>query len=488
MLKFDKVHISLTSTFSKLMNHDYFEILAAKFVAAAARSVSEQLISSVFASPLSARSPDLCMLWHQGYRKNHSVKLFFSLFLSMLLAFLKGMIRLTTNSKPFGYAVYGKIADSILVVTSLCGTLTPDGEYKTVYVETVKDDALFIFGPFNSCGKNLKKIKDLLFTEKLILIYSLAKSGCLATTKLDCKIHDKVLLLLQWFCWTLSFQWLHDYYLEKSLSDTVKKYGIKKVGCIHEMHYYARIVWRVARKYKAKSYTIQHAAFSGDKRWYICLSEEIESGLALPDVMYVYNDRVSNVLKHYYRQTNFYQGCSARYTHWKNVDRIKGKGKCYLFVGALAGFDNDVLIAAIRCLLKTSTELLPVRLRLHPFAKLSCGVRRWIRASLKKGIIEISKDTPLRDDLEGAAVVIGMSTTVLEESLVLGRPVVQINHPDFREFIDIGDVKGVMKRNYKELLAKDLTDVSSLEVDHIEMRKRLGLQHETINYKRLFAK
>lgn len=470
------------------MNSEYFEVLAAKFVAEAARSVSEKLISSVFASPLSARSSDICMLWHQGYRKRHSVKLFLALLLSMLLGFLKGMVRLATNSKPFGYAIYGKITDSILVVTSLCGSQTPDGDYKTVYVETVKDDALFVFGPYNSCGKNSEEIKCLLFTEMLILSYSLVKSGLRATARLDCKMFDKVLLLLKWLCWTLSFQWLHDYYLEKSLSDTVKKYGIQKVGCIHEMHYYARVVWRVAKKYKAKSYTIQHAAFSNGKRWYICLSEEIESGLELPDVMYVYNKRVANVLKHYYRKTDFYLGCSTRYSHWKAVSGIEKNGKYYLFVSALAGFDNDVLITALRSLLKTSTELLPVRLRLHPFAKLSYCVKRWIRTSLKKGIIGISKNASLRDDLENAAVVIGMSTTVLEESLLLGRPVIQINHPDFREFIDIGGVEGVMKRNYRELLAKDLIDASSLKVDHMEMRKRLGLQHEVIDYKRLFAK
>ncbi|MGR3302430.1 MAG: hypothetical protein ACUZ8I_07975 [Candidatus Scalindua sp.] len=470
------------------MFHDNIELMAAKFVAITARSVPDKLISSVFASPLSARSPDLCMLWHPVYRKNHSAKLFFVLLLSMFYSSLKGIIKLATNHKHFGYAIYGKVEDSILVVPSICGIQTSEGEYKTSYVDTVKGDALFVFGPFNSCGTNSVRIKELLLAEKLILIYSLAKSGLRASVRLDCRMFDNILLLLVWFSWALSFQWLNDYYLEKSLSKTVKKYNIQKIGCIHEMHSYVRVVWRVAKKYKAKSYTIQHAAISPGKRWYFCYPEEIERGLKLPDVMYVYNEKVVNTLKEYYKDTRFSFGCSARYSHWKNVEKSEKKGKYYLFVGALAGFDNDVLITTLSRLLKASTELLPVRLRLHPFAKISYGVKRWIRTSSKKGIVEISNNTSLRDDLENAAVVIGMSTTVLEESLLLGRPVIQINHPDFREFIDIGGVEGSIKRNYRELLLKDLIDASSLKVDHMEMRKRLGLQNEIIDYKRLFAR
>jgi hypothetical protein len=127
-------------------------------------------------------------------------------------------------------------------------------------------------------------------------------------------------------------------------------------------------------------------------------------------------------------------------------------------------------------------------LRLHPFAKLSYGVRRWIRLSLDKGDICMSKDdSSLIADLESAIAVIGMSTTVLEEALLVGRPVVQLQHPDYREFIDIDGVEGVMKMDYRKLLAKDLIDASTLTVDHVGMRERLGLQNEIIDYKRLFA-
>lgn len=476
------------TTSNELIDSDYLELLAAKFVAIIARSVPDKLISSVFASPLSARSPDLCMLWHPVYRKNYRAKLFFVLLLSMFYSSLKGIIKLAINHKNFGYAIYGKVDNSILVVPSMCGTQASGGEYKTSYVDTVKGDALFVFGPYNSCGTNSARIKELLLAEKLTLIYSLAKSGLCASARLDCRMIDNIFLLLVWFSWALSFQWLNDYYLEKALSKTVKKYNIQKIGCIHEMHSYVRVVWRVAKKYKAKGYAIQHAAISPGKRWYFCYPEQIEIGLALPDVMYVYNENVINMLKVYYKDTRFFFGCSARYSHWKNVEKSEKKGKYYLFVGGLAGFDNYVLITTLGRLLKTSTELLPVRLRLHPFAKISYHAKCWIRKSLKKGVIEISDNASLRDDLENAAVVIGMSTTVLEEALLVGCPVIQLQHQNYREFIDIDGVEGVMKIDYRKLFAKDLEDASTLKVDHMEMRKRLGLHNEIIDYKRLFSR
>jgi hypothetical protein len=475
-------------TFDKgMMNDDYFEKLAAKFVVLVARTVPGELTSSIFASPLSVRNSDNCMLWHPGYRNNHRVKLFIVLSFSVFSESLKGVVRLMTNIKSFEYAIYGKIKDSILVIVSLCGIQNTNGEYKTAYVKTDKDDALFVFGPYKSCGINSVRVENLLLTEKFLLVSSLVKSTLFATARLDCKISDKVLLVLKWLSWALSLRWLHDYYLEKSLSEIVERYNTRKIGCIHEMHSHARIVWRVAKRFKARGYTIQHAAFSDGKRWYFCYSEEIESGLRLPDIIYVHSDRVSNVLKQYYEGTDFYLGCSARYSQWKDVKRSEKKGKYYLFVAGLAGFDNDVLMTTLSRLLDTPTELLPVRLRLHPYAEISYGVKRWIRTSLRNNIIELSNNVSLRDDLENAAVVIGMSSTVLEESLLLGRPVVQLQHPDYREYIDIGGIKGSMKMDYRKLLPKDLIDVSTLKVDHLEARKRLGLENEIVDYKRLFA-
>ncbi|MBI4825096.1 MAG: hypothetical protein HY807_01550 [Nitrospirae bacterium] len=463
-----------------------FEQLSARFIAAAVRSAPEKLAAPIFASPLSARSPDLCMLWHPGYRKRHSLRLFAGSIASSGAAFIKGIVKLLISPRSFGYAIYGTIEESILVITSMCGSETPDGKYKTPYVETEADDALFVFGPKKDCGKNPVDVNELPMTEKMAMSFILIKSGMSAFLEIKGGRLEKSLLLLKWLEWALSLQWLHDYYLEEALSKIVEKHKIKKIGCIHEMHFYSRVVWRVAARYNCKGYTIQHAAFSRGKRWYFCLPDELESGLKLPDVMYVYSKRVSDILKQYYKNTSFYLGCSARYAHWKNVSLSDKRGGYFLFVGALARFDNDVLIAALQKIAAASNEDLPLRLRLHPFADLSRSSKSWIHSSREKGIIIVSKETSLRDDIENASAVIGMSTTVLEEALIMGRPVIQLTHPDYLEYIDIDGIEGVQKLDHMDVSSKALGGIAGRQVDPDEMRNRLGLNNPVITYRRLF--
>ena len=318
-------------------------------------------------------------------------------------------------------------------------------------------------------------------------MHVITRSGLFAFLKIEGRLFEKSLLLLQWLSWALSFEWLRDRYLEKSLSEIVKKYGIKKIGCTHEMHSYARIVWRVAAEYNAMGYTVQHAALTRGKRWYFCYPEEKRGGLKLPDVMYIYNRKVVDTLKPFYENTRFLLGCSGRYAHWKDVKRSDSKGKYYLFVGALAGFANEVLIASLRTLLKNAKESMPIRLRLHPFAKLGYNQKHWMQSLVKKGIIEISKDISLKTDIEDAIAVIGMSTTVLEEALLLGRPVIQICHPDYLQFIEIDGIQGATKKDYRELFPRDLLEASNLSVDCEMIRNKLGLGHSVVTYKQLFS-
>ena len=468
------------------MDSNPFEYLTVKFLDAATGVAIKSTISLIHSSPLSARSPDLCMLWHPGYRKRHSLRLFVESTASLVAAFFKGIVKLLISPRSFGYALYGVIGESILVITSMCGSETPDGTYKTPYIETEENDALFVFGLMKDCGRNQKTVNELSVIDKVVLTCALFRIGISAFITIKGAKLEKSLLLLNWLTWAVSLQWLHNYYLEETLSEIVKRYGIKKIGCIHEMHFYSRVVWRVAARYNCKGYTIQHAAFSPGKRWYFCFPEELEGGLKLPDVMYVYSEKVSDLLKQYYKNTSFYLGCSARYAHWKDVARSDKRGGCFLFVGALARFDNDVLISALRKIADTSHENAPLRLRLHPFADLSRWSKRWIRSSQGKGIISISKGTSLRDDIENSAAVIGMSTTVLEEALIIGRPVIQITHPEYLEYIDIDGIEGVKKMDYMDLSFKALSDIAGHRVDSDEMRNRLGLNNPVITYKRLF--
>ncbi|MCP4265467.1 MAG: hypothetical protein GY777_07820 [Candidatus Brocadiaceae bacterium] len=469
------------------MNVDSFENLAARIVASITKLSPNQFTSLIITSPLCTRTPDICILWHAGYRKDHRIGILFKQLFIVGMGFLKGFISLITNIRSYEYALFGEIKNTILVVASTSGYVTSNNEYKTDYVYTEKSDSVFAFGPMGSCGKNAVESASLSLRYKVFLVYMLIKNGTVAFFEIKGDLFEKIILLLEWFEWAVSLKWLYFYNLEVALTKVVKNYNIKKVGCVHEMHPYARVAWRVASKYKAVSCTIQHAAITTGKRWYFSYKEELESGLILPDVLYAYNSRVVKVLKPYFRNTRFVLGCSCRYAHWKDIHTNEEKrGRYYLFVGALASFDNNVLIASLRKLLKESDKSTPIRLRLHPAAQICRKGRYWIKSKVKQGVIEISNGTSLKDDIKDAIVVIGMSTTVLEESLLLHCPVVQLTHPDYLQFIDIDGIPGVMKIDYRELSTGILLSISNVQVDSSEARERLGLNQSLVTYKRLF--
>ena len=470
------------------LGKDYFEQIAAEFTAKVAASASEELKSVIFSSPLSARNSDLCMLWHPVYRNRNRTRLIVKLLISIFLRGLKGLAKFVYSFNRLGYAISGRIKSSILVVPSICASQVKDGGFKTAYVSTDREDGMFVLGPVSSLGDRATRIPKLVFKRKLFFLIELTNSGMSAFSSVKGELFGRVVLLLEWLSWVWSFEWLYVYYLDCALSQTLEKYGISRVGCIHEMHAYSRTIWIVAARYKAKGFTVQHASISAGKRWYFPYPEEINSGLILPDVMYIYNHTVSDILKPYYENTQFILGCSSRYSHWKNIRKCTNKGMNYLFVGALAEFDNKVLILAIDNLLSATAERIPIRLRLHPAVQLRPWMRGWIRNKARKHEIELSVDKSLREDLKRASVVIGMSTTVLEEAVLLGRPVIQITHPDYLQFIDIDGIDGIIKKSYRDISVNDLVRIACHEVESSGMmRDELGLDHPEVTYKRLFA-
>lgn len=469
------------------MSADDFEQLAAKFIAVVVQKTPKKLVSIIFASPLSARSPDLCMLWHHGYRNKHSFKILIDQLGTIAVNSFKGFLQLIFNIKPVGYALYGKIDDTLLVSPAALGQITDDDQYKTAYVSTKKDNAVFVFGSANNCGKKVEKVAGLKFKDKLLRTCLLINGGIHAFFLVKGSVFEKMLLLLEWFSWVVSLQWLYDYYLERSLSEVVEKYRIKKIGCIHEMHSYARIVWRVASEYGAKGFAVQHAAVTSGKRWYFCYSEEIQRGLKLPSIMYVYNKGVIELLKPHFDITQFKLGCSSRYVHWKTVRENNNRGKYYLFVGALAGFDNKILFELLKRLADIQKSPLPIKVRLHQCAITTKAFRSWLETSENNGVLEISRNTALNDDLNSAITIIGMSTTVLEEALLLGRPVIQITHPDYLKFIDLEGIQGAITIDYDKLSAQDLINMPNAEVNSEALKEKLGLSEEEVTYNRLFS-
>jgi len=373
------------------------------------------------------------------------------------------------------------------VITSTCANRLKNGEFKTDYVSTAQEDGIFVFGPVSFLGSKATIIPRLALKRKLFLTIDLLKCGIRAFSGVKGERFDKILLLLEWLSWVCALGWLRFYYLDYALSQVLAKSGIRKVGCTHEMHAYSRTVWIVAHRYGAKGYTVQHASISAGKRWYFPYLNEINSGLILPDFMYIFNATVCDILKPYYENTQFIFGCSCRYSKWKNIRGNHNKGTKFLFVGSLAEFDNKALILAMDHTLNTAGKRIPARLRLHPAADLSSWMKDWIRTKTENHEIELSAEKSLPDDLNCASVVIGMSTTVLAEALLLNRPVIQIRHPDYLQFMDIGGIDGVVSMGYRDISVSDLDRIACHEFAPSGIRDKLGLNNEDVTYKRLFT-
>jgi hypothetical protein len=466
---------------------DYFERLASDFVCSAVKKVPGHLAALVFASPLCARSPDLCLMWHPRYRERHKKSLIVKLCFQVLIDSLKGIVKYAFDLRPFEYALYGKIGESILVVPSICGSEVEEGGYTTSYVDTKTDDALFVFGGLHSCGRQAERIKRTSLRLTFTIKSCLFRSGMHAISRSRGNLSDRILLLIVWSSWVLSLRWLYEYCLGEKLAEVVESHQIKKIGCIHEMHPYSRVVWKVASKYHAAGYTVQHAAISSGKRWYFCFPEEKRVGLVLPDVMYIYNHEVVKMLKAYYQDTVFILGCSSRYSHWKTVRPLELKtGNSHLFVSGISSFDLDPLLTLVGILIRSNKDF-PIRLRIHPAARLSFGKKLWLNRYIKKGMIEISKNTNLLDDIQKSIAVIGGGSGALEEALFLGRPVIQIIHPDYLQYLRLEGVKGTIKRDFREFSAEDLTAVLKEAVDTEAMRNRLGIDQPVVDYDRLFS-
>ncbi|MFA5844039.1 MAG: hypothetical protein WC971_04320 [Coriobacteriia bacterium] len=464
---------------------DGFEAAAARFVAAAARELPEDLATLAFASPLAVRSPDLSLLWHEGLRRLEPRRVTRAVLAAQLVESAKGFVRLLTTHRRFAWKAYGSQSGKLLVATAICGE-ERDGVFVTPYVPTVSDDAVFVFGTTDRLASGATPVRPMGFGEKLRIASRLAAAGARALREAGGTARERVWLHSTWEAWSFGLAWLHDRYLDRALDDHLDARTATAVGCIHEMHPYARVVWRVAAARGLERRAVQHAAVTEGKRWYFPQREELEAGLAVPDVLFAFDERVAELLRPALTATRFPPGCSGRYVGWKAAEPLVAPGRCVLAAGALARFENDTLLAAVARLVRDGSRL-PVRVRLHPFADVSRADRRRLASWEREGRVEVSRGVPLSDDLSDAAVVLGMGTTVLEEALLLGRPVVQLTDERYVRYVDVEGVSGALVVDAGSFEAADIERAADLAVDPAAVRASLGLDHPVVDYARLFS-
>lgn len=470
------------SALSLFAEAEAFERLAADFVAAAARAVPGHLASMVFASPLCARSTDRSNLWHPGQRDRHRTTLV--LWLAQIRAVAKGAIRLLFHHRAYGIALYGRVADRLLVVSSVCGQESADGRFTTSYVPTRADDAVAVFGLMSGLGARARRCEALDVGQQLRTAWRLLSAGMAAARHVRDR-GARRLLLLQWTAWVVGLDWRALRTLERSLDEIVSQSGVARLACVHEMHDYARVVWHVASKHGARTSTLLHAPLSRGKPWYFTYESERAAGLSLPEVFYVYDQWTADELRASYPGTRFALGCSGRYEEWRTVREPAIDRRYYLFVPGLGRYDNTVVMNALGALLARG-DVLPIRVRLHASADLSIGQKRWIARMRAAGRIDVSDGASLVDDLGGARAVIGMGSSVLYQALLLARPVVQVIDGDYLPALEVNDLPGAMQCVWSNLDAAMLKACEQIAPDRDAARSRLGLDQPLVTYDRLF--
>ena len=468
---------------------DPFEALAARCVTSVAERVSPDLRFLVFSSPVCTRRTDVSLLWHPGYRNGHKVRLLLEALASFPFDLAKGILRLAPPFRQYGWCVSGKIEERVVVLPSLCGEEVTPGQYRTPYVSSQAADALYLFGLRSSFGSSAKTMRLRFSTDLARPFFVLSRATLGAAPVVSGRWFERALIWLSWCSWLVSLRWLEVIALHGNLSAFVEHHRIAKIGCIHEMHEHARTVWDVASRHGARSYTVQHAAFSAGKRWLFPRRDEVDAGMALPDVFYVYDDQVVRMLQEHYRRTTFLLGSSSRYVPLRTAVPFEAAGsEYYLFATALPFFDNDVVLGSVKRALARGSQS-RVRVRLHPAAQLTRGTRSWLRSAHRSGTLDLSSGRSLDQDLQGAIAVVGMGSTVLEEALVMGRPVVQITDSRFREYLDLEGLSGVSRIDYETFSSSTLALESLPPIDRapLEARRRLGLTQLEVTYDRLFA-
>jgi len=472
---------------------DAFELAAGRFAAAAAAALPPELAFLAFASPISARTPDESDIWHPGLRARSAPELLAAIRATIGRERLKGVARLARDRSRYAFALYGQPGANLLVLTSICGTPVASADtpgFTTPYVPTAPDDALLVFGDRSTCGpaqESLPATSAIAARRVTAALLVAGREGGLA-----CGIAgvERELLEATWEAWALGGRWAREWRLADALDIASQRTpDLERIGCIHEMHAYARVVWHHAARQGLARHTVQHAVVASGKRWYFSTADERAAGLVLPDVMYAFCDRDIELLSSAMPDTTLMRGCSGRYAGWRGSAALAPQAAgCVLFAGALAGFDNDALFAAARAYTDSGAAHGIPRIRLHPYAVVSPRDREWLDAATSQGLVELSADTPLAHDLAAARVVVGMGTTVLQEALLLGRPVVQLADPAYVTYVDMTGFDAVLRVDADSFSATDVAAALALEPDHDQVRDRLGLDKPLVDYARLFAK
>ena len=417
--------------------HNLTEESAGLSVRLAQRLKGSGLDLLVWVSPLACRSPEETKIWHPFYAQKPA------LFKIGAYLYLVGAYSLLGLARFFLYKgfYYNLVRTGAPVLLIIPDEITDhSAEAKTDYLieEAGYPVDKLVFSRIKNVGSGFSRLR---YPDRAGIFIKLLSSVSsdfirrLFSGKISFAYLDAFVIYLRWvISQSWYFHWDFYYLLKEITGQGVP--GYRALLSMHEMHFYSKVIWRVAQEQGGIGLTAQHAMIVPEKLWYFPHKFETEAGCPLPGVFFVYSDEIKNRLASFYPGTRFELCCSPRFSKWKQgalLDRgITPEDKRFVtFVGAIPFYDTKILIRAIKNLLGAEDAgRLPIKFRPHPYAKIDKDDRLWIQEALRRGEIVLSKN-PLKEDLLTAALIIGSNSTVLQEAALSGVPALGLYSPDF---------------------------------------------------------
>ncbi len=396
----------------------------------------------IWAAPTASREAEDTIRWQPYYLKKKIWLKWIYFFSTVFVYAIVGIYRFFSY-RGFHYEILktGSKALLILPVEVTEGrALQGRSPYKTSYM-------------IESAGENpVSKIDKLIFSRTepigirryeltvykririfMILFFTLLGDFFTRITKKESReaYFDSFAILFQWVItqrWF--FHWDFYHFLRKRCGDG----NYKVLVSVHEMSFYTKMIWQVAKEAGLLGVTAQHAMIYPEKLNFFPEVNEIAAGIPQPDIFFVYSPQMIDLLKPYFPKTQFLLGCSPRFNRWKDQKswlRRCGDVKNLLFVSGVMFYDVTLLLTAIKKLRKADQRKnLKFWVRFHPDGEMRILDKLSVFWAHKLGKIEISKGH-LEETLKQTSLVLGSNTTTLQEAILLGIPTLNIFHEDF---------------------------------------------------------
>ena len=389
----------------------------------------------IWTCPMSVRNPEISTFWHPIHSKKTILPRLFAYSFSLGFSCVRGLYKFF-RYKGFYYRHINNNSSALLILPENItdGTNNFKTNYLTETAEEPVDKLVFSHSAEKiSLGFRFSVLNY--FVKGALLLKLLAGIAGdfkeqLFRRRVTKEYMDALIIFASWLL-AQSWYFAWDFYHLINKIATSKDYNL--FLALHEMHFYSKVIWKVANERGLLGVTAQHALIVPEKLWYFPEEAEVKANCPLPDVFFVYSDEISEVLSPLYPKTQFFKCCSPRFKRWKSYPDVSIKhnkaqnNKPVILIANNAAIlhDNVVLQALRRLVGQRLNNVFTLRLRLHPTERLNLRDQLWVRAAAILHRIEISFNS-LQEDFNEADLVIGANSTVVYEALLTGVPVMGV--------------------------------------------------------------